>query len=334
MTNFYFQELMQELGFHPVDTVAMGVYKEWPLTIRLKENQLELRIAVPTQAKACLKKLKEKELEHITWSFEKDTEPQMGYVLVADMQMPSDFYVKSTVHTALSAVVLCLEQGNYTPQTTCALCTGASCEGWAYVNEECRAVHRHCLSNKLSLPEQDVTIKQKTYGSYWRGILGALLGATLAALPNWAQALSDASLNQILYIFLPFMAVLLYRLFRGKANLAVAGISVLLASFLVTFGMELIWFWVVATEQAGRNISFAETTSLYFELYTMRLGFINMAPSLFFMIVGFFPSAILLRRYVSANTVSEQLVRGSKFVKNSAFSIEEGKSVSWENNAE
>ncbi len=328
MTKRYFEELMEEFGFHVVDTVALGMFKEWPVRIQKQEDELELRIVVPKQAKTCLKELKSKGLSYTDWFAQADLAHEHEcYVLGAYIQTPSDFYLRSTLHTALTSLVKCLQEESYTPPKTCALCGEEHCEALAFVQEECRVVHRRCVKEKLNLPQKDAQAKPKVQGSYWGGILGALLGAAVAALPNWAQVLSDASVNRILYLFLPFMATLLYRLFRGKAKLLVAGVTVLAASFVVAFGLELVWFWVMATSQAGYNISLANTTALYFEIYTLRLSFQDMAPSLLFLLVGFFPSTILLRRYVASKTMICSVTRGKEFVENSFVSIEDESSL-------
>ncbi len=334
MTKRYFEEVMEELGYHVVDTVAASIAKEWPFSVQNTDAGLELRIVTCKEAKQCVKELKSKGHAHIAWRTEKDELQSTGYVLVASMSPPSNFYVKSTLHTALMDSIAVLTEHNYLPPKVCPLCEQASCDCWAHVEDECRPVHLRCLKDRLDLPQDDKKIVKKTYGTYWSGVLGALIGAAVAALPNWAQALSDGSVNQVLYLFLPFMAALLYRLFRGKANLVVAGITVLAASLLVAFGLELIWFWVTATNEAGYNISLAETTALYFEIYSWRLTFQNMAFSLLFLILGFFASSILLRRYVNARMVSEQVIRGSKFVNKSAFSIQDDKVISMKTLAE
>ncbi len=335
MTKRYFEEMMNDLGFHTVDTVAVGFYKTWPCSVEWTDGQISLRVPMLQAGKPCVKELKAKKLQYIQWYIEQDVEQTKAAVLIADVTPPSDFYSKSTLLTAMQEAVKCLEKAGQIPTKTCLLCGGENCDGGAYVKEECRPVHYRCLVDEiLKLQKTDTHIPAKVKGMVWSGFLGALLGAAIAALPNWAQALSDGTVNQILYMFLPFMASLLYRLFRGKAHLLVAGITVIVASMLVAFGLELIWFWVVATAQAGYNITLMETTTVYFELYSARTIFLDMAPSLLFLMLGFFPSSILLRRYVYANTVTEKLERGGMFVKKSAFHLLDEKAVPYNEEAE
>ncbi|MDL2252521.1 hypothetical protein LJC49_00405 [Ruminococcaceae bacterium OttesenSCG-928-I18] len=328
MTKNYFEEMMAELDFHVADNIALGYQQGFPLSVEFNKNaettEFFLRVVVDRDAKPARKRLKEQEQGSVKWFSEKDEEGEGG-VLVGVLAPPSDFYAKGAVHGAAVAAAETLKELDYAPPSRCPLCDGEGCDRYAYLAEGCRATHKLCLQTRLDLPEKDTKTPLKARGFYLTGILGALLGASIAALPNWSQALSKGTINSVIYAFIPFLSALLYRLFRGKANRIAGGVIVMVSSLIVAFLLELVWYWLVTTNMAGYNMSIATTTALYFESHSLAQTVKEMMFSLLFLILGFFPAFILLRRYAASGTTGGRLERGALFVRQSAFSVKKGK---------
>lgn len=322
MTKNYFAEMMAELGFHTVDKLAVGLAGSWPCSVEMEGEAFLLRLLCSAPPAEAAKTLRDKNIPHVRWSAYKKEKGQG--LLAGVLTPPSDFYAKGCLHGALAEASRALDGAGLQPPATCALCEGESCGQWAFVEGAVRAVHPGCLQSRLPLPEEDSLTPGKAGGHYLTGVLGALLGGAIAALPNWAQALSKGTVHPVLYVFIPLLAALVYRLCRGKARLGAAGGIVLGASLAVSFVLELIWFWLVSTTAAGYNISIAQTTAMYFEGHTIGLTLREMGFSLLFLMLGFFVSTVLLRRYVKTHTRGGELVRGGRFVRQTAFSVKEG----------
>ncbi len=326
MTIHYFTEMMAELGFHTADCIAVGRQKDWPCSIEFEKdagnNRFVLRVAAGEKLRPVVKSLKGERIPHLRWLCEAG---EGGETLVCVLTPPSDFYAKGNIHGALNAAVTALEGAQHTPPVQCPLCGSTGCDAFAYVEEATRPVHSGCLTTRLNLPEADVKTPLKIRGSYVTGILGALLGAAVGALPNWAQALSSGTISAILYAFIPFVSALLYRLFRGKARQLASGVIVLLSSLGVAFLLELVWFWLLATTQAGYNKSITATTAQYFAGHTIGLTLREMFYCLLFLLLGFLVAAVLLRRYAASGTTGGRLIRGAAFVRKTAFTQWEGK---------
>ncbi len=325
MTKLYFEEMMTELGFRTVDDLALGLAEGWPCSVQMEDGGFTLRILASGVPVAAAKTLKDKNLPHTRWTaYKKEAgEEELGS-LVGRMNPPSDFYAKGCLHGALVQAPKALNAEGLHPPTACFLCGGQNCDRWVYADGVVRAVHQQCLDTRLNLPEKDSTIPAKVGGHYLTGILGAILGAGIAALPNWAQALSKGAIHPVLYVFIPVLAALVYRLFRGKARLLASGLTVLGASLGVSFVLELIWYWLVTVTASGANRPIAETTAMYFESHTIGLTLREMGFSLLFLMLGFFAAAVLLRRYVRAHSGKEQRVLGADTVRKTAFLLKEG----------
>lgn len=318
MTNLYFEELMQEFGCTVAEGVAFGAVDGYPYNVEQEggtPSTLVFRFAVNGSTKPAVSELKSREIEHLKWFAEED---DASGLLVCVFSPPSDFYAKAGIHTALAAAVQALRANNLHAPDACPLCGTKNCDAYAFLEDGYRATHGACLRTRLDLPEKDAVPKATLRGNYFTGALGALLGAIIAVVPNWAQALTKGQVNVVLYAFIPLLSALVYRLFRGKSHRAYAGAAVLVASLVASFMMELFWYWLVLTDLWGRNVSFWQSIQTYFATHSLPSSVQEMAFSLLFLLVGYFASLIFIRRYTAGGEQQGRIQRGRTFVQASA----------------
>lgn len=308
---------MQYFHCKTVKNIAMGAVGDFPYSaeLYLGEDPTRIKLRFPMQEglSSVLGYFKSNPVEYTTVysEYTGDGKP----VFACEVHPPTDFYVKSTLYSLLKEAEKAFADA--TPLLVCPLCGGGNCDSRAFLEEDNRLTHSACVKNRLSVQAADRQQPPSVTGSYLRGAAGALLGALLGALPSWAQAMSQGRVTTILYLFIPFMSALLYRLLRGKASRNAAAVSVLFSSVLVAFIMELFLYWLVLSYQAGYNISIWESSSYFFASFSFASAVRNMFSSLLFVLIGFFVSAILLRRYAAAGTRPGKTIRGSLFIEDS-----------------
>ena len=246
-------------------------------------------------------------------------------VLVGEVAPPTDFYIKSTLHSLLHLAKHKFAEFELTPPAECPLCHNTGCDAYAFLEEAYRPTHAACVKNRLQLPSKDETLPSMVTGRYSTGILGALLGAFIGILPLLAQVMAQGKLTTPLYAFVPILSALLFRLLRGKANRAFSAICVLLSSFVAVYIMEIFLYWVVLSSGAGHLIGFWESALLYFSSHSLQQTARDMFFTLLFTLVGFFPSTVILRRYAANGTVGGKTIRGAEFVNQSLHLFAEEK---------
>lgn len=327
MTTNYFQELMQD-GFHcrTIGPVAMGEWEGYPYSVEFSRGNpcvFSFRFVVqgtenaPSTARAVAKQLKEGDIPHTSWSSAHDTGHKENSVLLARLVPPSDFYAKGDVHSVLLAAVAALHTAGLRPPESCPLCGLAQCDAWAYLDDGCRKTHKACVDTRLDLPTQDVTPPVRVQGNHFTGLLGALFGAFIGALPNWAQALSASKIHWALYAFIPILSALGYRLFRGKATRVYSWVVVLAASLLSAMALEQVWYWLYLTTTTGQPFSFSVSIPQYFATHNLGITLQEMYMCLIALLVGMFPASVFLKYYTDKGQVQGRTVRGAAFVRES-----------------
>lgn len=307
---------MQELGCHAVDGTAFGEKEGLPFSAQWRESGMETELlfhfAAAADTRALVARLKKEKQPHLRWFAENGEE---GHALVALYRPPSDFYAKSGIYNLLHQVAALQAEGALAPPENCPLCGLAGCDACACLAEVYRPVHAACVNTRLTLPEKDEKVPETGGGHILTGILGALLGAFIAALPIWTFALNDGTVHWVLYAFIPLLSGLCYRMMRGRASSGWAGISVLLASLLAAMVLELIWFWVLLSNEYGQTIPFFITVQRYFASHSLGSTLRDMLSCLLALFAGYLATTVFLRRYVQDGVVPRHTVRGAAYVR-------------------
>lgn len=320
MTKIYFEELMRELGCRTVDDTAFGMANGYPFSVELlntaEPSRLRVQWVLRESAALALAALQQQRVQYLRWAAEADA--GAGGALAAYLAPPSDFYTKALLRGTLKAGAAALAAaGNRVPEI-CPLCGLAGCDTLAFLDEGLRPTHAACLQDRLALPQKDEIPESKIKGNWATGVLGALLGAVVGAAPLFSMALSRHKLYAAFYAFIPLFSGLLYRLFRGKARRNPAGAIVIACSLLLVFFMELVWHWILLTEQQGLALTFWQAAANYLHNFQLLPTLYAMLLDLLFFVAGLFPAAIILRRYEGSGKVAQRPVRGAEFVRASA----------------
>ena len=307
---------MQEFGCHSKGGIALGEKDGLPYSAVLQHgadgDEILLRFAVDSGARALASRLKKEELANVRWFAENGKD---GQALVALFTPPSEFYVKSGLHHLLHTLSQLKKEGGITPPAVCPLCGLGGCDSNAYLDDDYRPVHAACVKTRLKLPEDDQVIPARAGGNIFTGILGAFLGAVIASLPIFTFALNDGVLHWVLYAFIPILSALCYRLLRGRASSTWAGLLVLASSLLCAFVLELLWFWVLLSAQYQQTVAFAISLQRYFASHSFALTVREMLTCLLALLAGYMAASVLLRRYVQDGGVPRQVVRGAAFTR-------------------
>lgn len=315
---------MGEFGAAARDGTACGARFGYPYSVELAEGtrvpEFTFRFVLSQSARPAWEALKKDPGPHTRWFHEPDAMGGGG-VLGAVLRPPSDFYAKAAVHGVLGRAVETLRAEGLAPPEACPLCEGPGCDVHALLGDCFRPAHKACLDTRLALPEEDVVKPVRLRGFYLTGILGAILGALIGGLPNFALALSEGRINAPMYAFIPILSALVYRLVRGKASRNYSNIVVLAASLGAAFLLELIWYWLVQAAPLGYMVSFWATSAQYFATHTFALTLREMLISLICLAVGCIPAAFVLRGWARSGRTGGETVRGAAYVRQSAAPI-------------
>ncbi len=305
---------MRFFNTYVVENVAFGEQDGYLYSAAYDRSMDDVlvRFVVDGSPKSAAKSLRKKKRPYIRWFWEKDALSQGG-VLVALVDTPSEFYLKSTIHTLLGDAVTALQKENLKPPVVCPLCGKPATDSLAFLNSGYRHTHAHCVKEQHAKAASQDSTEPIKKGNYFTGAIGALIGAFIAVLPNWSQAISKNKISPILYALIPVFAALMYRVFRGRKNRIAVLVTVLATSFLAAFALELVWYWIIVTNDAGVNLSIAYTTSLYFKTHTFLSALREMVFCLLFLAIGLFPAAVIMRRYTASGTKRKSVVRGTEF---------------------
>ncbi len=321
MTRLYFEEMMESMGCIVQDYFAFGVIESWPYSVELLDTggiaEIQVRFLAGGSTVKTAKALKQKGAAHQRWTGENEETSTLFCVYTP----PSDFYVKAGLREILKSGADALLWQKLSPPKECPLCEKSGCDSYAYLNEDYTPCHAYCVDNSLDLPEADHYLQKQTQGKVLSGVLGAFMGAFIGALPIWVLALNQNTIYFALYVFIPILSGLLYRLLRGKANKNIGGISVLVSSLVMAVGLELVWNWILLSYQTGKNLPFFETAEYYFASHNIILSVQEMLFNLVALMVGFLATLRFLRRYEDESNEVGGIIRGATFIKKSTVPI-------------
>ena len=188
--------------------------------------------------------------------------------------------------TALDDVLRVLQSRGMTPPCQCGLCNQMGFDAYAMVKGRYDTVHHGCMD---SLQGEVVAKAQQMPGSYWTGILGAVLGCIVGVIPNVLTIWFSETIYSLLYALIPLCTYYGYKLCRGKMNkLAVAATLVL--SVLSVFIIEFVLLNLTLMEEyeVGLGLSLALTFPLLADGETWGLMAQDAVSSFLFIALGVF----------------------------------------------
>ena len=174
------------------------------------------------------------------------------------------------------------EQGCPVPDV-CPLCRKKDCDALALVNGYV-PVHRACCENQAYNTVTQAELN-RVQGSYVTGVIGALIGGLVGAIPTILTIWFLERIWVLLYALIPLCAYWGYKKLRGRMSRG-AVVVVILSSVLQLFIMEQVYFYMLIVVSWGIWPSIFATVPLYFDLMTPAEIAQDMAMSVVFLALG------------------------------------------------
>lgn len=128
-------------------------------------------------------------------------------------------------------------------------------------------VHRACLESAVAGARTKADDNRQS-GSYLLGFVGAFLGMLVGILPSAFSMIALSRVYSILFMLIPLLSYVGYRLFRGRMNYAALVLSVLFSAlgvFILNY-MNVLW-----ADKEALGLTFAQMLSLVGPAVTDRL---------------------------------------------------------------
>lgn len=220
MVSIEFEEFMREMSFSVQDKIAYGDIEGYPVIIKNRGSLgLELRFY----------------LEGEPWQQIREDMCEFAKLYKSSVYYTSPYLVwKIRIHEKeytrfrewMDGVRRILNRKGVQHPKTCVLCGKEGADAYAIIQEGNQPVHRDCLQEQLTIVRQ-----RNDSGSYVLGLLGGLLGGIVGLLPSVLALQVTHHIYCILFLFLPPAIYYGCKWLRGKMNLFVLFLSVVLSVF-------------------------------------------------------------------------------------------------------
>lgn len=278
MTQAEFQSMMAARGCRVLGNGAFGVYKGYPYSAQItpaKRALVRLEFKVEGKAdKAFVKRLKGEVPKYCT-PMAQNSKTSTFCINVQER----DGELEQSIWACLAAAAAAMQEAGLRPSDTCPLCGAAGCDATGYTAGYVN-VHRACVENQTQLTAQRVE-DNRLNGNYFTGMLGALLGGLVGAIPAVLMRDFGSYLVAVLYALIPLGANYGYRLFKGKRNKAAFFITIVF-SVLDMFLMRLGMYFVYVVGHYHMVPSLTDVVEAYFQSY----GAAQIGPDLLFLALG------------------------------------------------
>ena len=280
-------------GCRCMGNVLVGVHRGFPFATVLKQGRvssltttIQLKKGVPGRDL----KLWKRELPHGT------ALTQAGGIIT--MICSGTDSLLDQYSQAMNVLTGHLREAGAVVPDQCPLCRKPGCDGVALVGRYV-PVHQACCREHSVSTVTRAEVNART-GSYVTGLIGALAGGFVGAIPTILGIYFLEMIWSLLFALIPLGAYYGYKLCRGRMN-RFALAAVLISCLFQLFAMEQALFYIVLHDLTGLFPSMFATIGLYFDLMTPGDMFADMWQSVLFMALGVW---IVFRR-ISQTSVSE-----------------------------
>lgn len=203
---------------------------------------------------------------------------------------------------AMDAVTSALQEADVSVPDKCPFCKQDHCDALALIGGAYQPAHRTCCQERSYSVSTDAEMNDRQ-GSYFTGLIGAVLGGILATLPSLATTVWMERIYAALFFLIPLGVYYGYKLFRGKMD-KTAGVISVIVSLAMPFVLEMLVFYVSVAKEFHILPSIFATSAWYFDLYTPGEMVASMAMPYVFVIFGIAVTFKQITR-TSANDVAD-----------------------------
>lgn len=176
----------------------------------------------------------------------------------------------------------------------CPICHRPGCDALAFVNGYV-PVHAACVENQAYGAIAQAENNRQT-GNYALGLLGAIAGAFVGAIPTILLILLLNIISAWLYALIPLGAYFGYKLCKGKMVKSVVIPIVIVLSLLMVMVVELIVTYIAVGREYSWWMGVGEFLSLYFQAMSFGDIMADIGLPLLFTALGIFISWDQIRR--------------------------------------
>lgn len=168
------------------------------------------------------------------------------------------------------------------PPKKCVICEKENCDSMAFIGTGNNPIHKQCLQEYLMKVRNKVEDNKRS-GSYFTGLVGAILGMVIGTIPLIMAMWMVNQLFSVLFVLIPICTYFGYKLFRGKMNAFVIVLAVLFSILGVYFSEIALWClelmgqgqlsWAVALEQCFVWLQSIDTWNILTNKATLHFFF-------------------------------------------------------------
>lgn len=293
--------------------MAFGEVKGYPFTITAKGNpvhSMTVSFKLASRLPKKVYKSAKKALQGSAKLFYFNNDP----LLVGLTCAGRDEGLFSRIFAAMDIVAQeFLEAGVGIP-AQCPLCKNGACDSLAYIGDGYVPVHKSCCESQSFGAMAEAEANQNA-GYYWSGIIGAILGGTIATIPTILLMYFAELISAWLYALIPLGAYFGYRLLKGKMSRIVLPLVILISVAELFFVQQVMWY--LALHDAYGIWPYISDSLRYFSLYVSTEDMlVDLIQPAIFTALGIFISYGQIRRNNQTEMKNAGLILNSLFVKN------------------
>jgi hypothetical protein len=200
------------------------------------------------------------------------------------LSFPKKWANGETFDNVLSKTTDLLRNHGLSSASQCPICGTQNCDILLNWKGFYRPAHQSCVQSTLSTGVETARNKIQN-GSYLTGILGALVGSFLGAIPSFLSIWFGNQIVAFLFALIPLGAYFGYKLAHGKMNHLVTVITIV-ASFVQLFVLEQMLFYFNVVVVTGLHPSIFDTITKYFQHYTVSDIVESVGMEVLFLLLG------------------------------------------------
>ena len=300
-----FTEFAQAKQLHQVQDDAFGIYETFPFRLsynRQSGNRVTARgftVWLLLTGKPGKELIKELSRAVHPFRVSVSETAENGVIL----SFPKAWATAVAFDAVLFKTVELLRSNGLGSVSQCPLCGGQNCDVLLNWKGFYRPAHQSCVEPALSAGVETAQNKIE-HGSYFTGILGALVGSFLGAIPSFLSIWFGNRVFAMLFALIPLGAYLGYKLAHGKMNRLVTVITIVV-SFVQLFVLEQVIFYFAIVDAYGIYPNIFATAAFYFQIYTFSDIVESMGMEFLFLLLGIWISwrLIIQTGYSEVNTL-------------------------------